>query len=135
MPNPSENGGGEGELLSECTVNSIHRQAIRQRWSMRPEQREDVIQGQIEIACDPDEDAGKRTKSARCVIQAEGQNQADELKATPSQVLHAHAHAFVGIDELRNALAAAIGREAARRGISAGANGVPGDSSANGSES
>src|SRR3990167_9360817 len=64
--------------------------AIRQRWPLRDEYREPLVNGLLTIAVNPANGARERVSASRALIAMEGQNQADEHKQLPD--LHAHLH-------------------------------------------
>lgn len=74
--------------------------AIKERWPIREDLRQPLINRMIAIALSKESSSGHAIAAARAVIAADAANQKDQHLEQPLQVQHAHAHAHLhaGID-------------------------------------
>jgi len=119
--------GGRGEVavLDESrgrTTNSDLRmleRAIRRRWGTRPEVMDALLSKAARLGLSSD-DPRVVFGALRCHLQAEAQNQADELKQIPDQLTVSHVNAPLTADGQRTAILRAIAAEREKRVVRRG---------------
>ena len=103
---------GGGETLADVRIMA---KALKQRWPLAPEQREQIITRLVKVVNEGlDRDA---VRAAQALISADRINQADEHHADPQQqtVIHEHEHNHTITPESRRLL---VARAAERLAIS-----------------
>lgn len=82
---PDDNGGYGGATNSEYPTRHpsqdarIERMAIKKRWNIPDKYKDALVNGQVQIAINPDSSNREKTSAFRALLAAEAQNQADEV--------------------------------------------------------
>ena len=109
---PDDNGGYGGATNSEYPTRHpnqdarIERMAIKKRWNIPDKYKDALVNGQVQIAINPDSSNREKTSAFRALLAAEAQNQADEVgidttmePATPAEMLAALAGTVPDVEE------------------------------------
>ena len=109
---PEENGGYGGAANSEYPTRHpnqdarIERMAINKRWNIPDKYKDAMVNGQVQIAINPDSSNREKTSAFRALLAAEAQNQADEVAidtsmepASPAEMLAALAGTVPYVEE------------------------------------
>lgn len=123
-PNDDENGrasnldeggtGGESEypISAPTRVERIERQALAEQWPVpTKEVKQQIVNRQSMIAMNPTSTKREATSSFRALLQMDLVN----LAAAPPIQTHAHAHAFIPVDERAAVIVEAIDAELSER--------------------
>ena len=99
-------GGTEYPIIGEGRSKKLEQRAIRRRWNIPDDKRDQLINSQVDIAIGDGSSNREKTSAFRALLSAEAQNQADEVgidtsmePATPAEMLAALAGTVPEVEE------------------------------------
>lgn len=109
---PPEKNGGQGgpehfhDGPGQTSDTRMIEQAVKRRWPIPEKFKEAIVRRQVRIATSKNSSNREASAAARCVLEMERQNQADEHKRLDKEVPDQHAHSIniTDVNELRRQL-------------------------------